>query len=149
MRKLNHANICRYRGVCIASPRLSLLYEFLENGTLGDRLRNKRTQNRAANGIGQPPVGGNGRGACGSANYSAMGTVNGCGSNCDDGSGYGGPCGRSLAAAEAEAAASLSLHAAAGRPPLGSADALRIVEEVVDGMQYLHEVRRPAAGVGF
>eukprot|EP00752_Nemacystus_decipiens_P008521 g7610.t1 len=42
VRKLRHPNICHFRGVCVASPHhVSLVYDFLANGTLGDRLRDK------------------------------------------------------------------------------------------------------------
>lgn len=40
VRKLRHPNVCGFRGVCVASPHhVSLVYDFLANGTLGDRLR--------------------------------------------------------------------------------------------------------------
>ena len=38
--KLRHPHVCGFRGVCVGSPHhLSLVYDFLANGTLGDRLR--------------------------------------------------------------------------------------------------------------
>lgn len=38
VRRLEHPNVCGYMGVCIAAPRFSLVYEFLEHGSLADRL---------------------------------------------------------------------------------------------------------------
>lgn len=111
MRKLKHPSICAYQGVSIAASRLSLVYEFLENGTLGDRLRGNHCLRRsAANGA--PRIGANG---CGNASgVSAFG-----------------------AAAERS-----SFRTPLVLPPLGDADLLRIAEDVVGGMRYLHEVYR-------
>ena len=39
VRRLKHPNICAYVGVCIAAPRFSLVYEYLEHGSLSERLR--------------------------------------------------------------------------------------------------------------
>ncbi|CAM9115798.1 unnamed protein product [Hapterophycus canaliculatus] len=64
VRKLRHPNVCGFRGACVASPnQLSLVYNFLENGTLGDRLSDTGGDGASAGGDGG--VGGvtaNGRG---------------------------------------------------------------------------------------
>lgn len=39
VRRLKHPNICAYMGVCVAAPRFSLVYEYLEHGSLSERLR--------------------------------------------------------------------------------------------------------------
>lgn len=39
VRRLKHPNICAYMGVCIAAPWFSLVYEYLEHGSLSERLR--------------------------------------------------------------------------------------------------------------
>lgn len=100
VRKLRHPNVCRFRGVCVASQpvhHLSLVYDFLANGTLGDRLLRD--------------AGGSGNG-CTTANGNGVG-------------GFEGESRRRRRSQE----------------PLRSADLVRIVKDVVDGMLYLHEVR--------
>ncbi|CAM9821039.1 unnamed protein product [Pylaiella littoralis] len=73
VRKLRHPNVCGFRGVCTSSPplhHLSLVYDFLANGTLGDRLLRDAGGSgsgsgcAAANGDGDG-VGGGGGGADG------------------------------------------------------------------------------------
>lgn len=158
VRELNHPNICGYRGFCVAAPCLSLVFEFLDNGTLGDRLRNRRRHSIAAPTSSHhpplPPAGGGGGSATGSAN-NEQGVVQTCtsgggngvaGCGCwagactAGGAGGGVGAGAEVRCRPADVAQGLGLLP----PPrqLQPADLFRIVEDVVGGMLYLHEVRQ-------
>ena len=159
VRELNHPNICGYRGVCVAAPHLSLVFEFLDNGTLGDRLRNRRPQTIAtprSNLVSPASIGvdvGVSAGVDGSSTSSVNGGSAHHGNTCTSeqilkscngagGCAGAGPCDAGAAVGGVGCALA---DAAQGPPPppqqLQPADIFRIVEDVVAGMLYLHEVR--------
>ncbi|CAN0458207.1 unnamed protein product, partial [Discosporangium mesarthrocarpum] len=41
VRGLKHPNICSYLGVCVDPPRFSLVYKFIDGGSLRDHLRRR------------------------------------------------------------------------------------------------------------
>ena len=157
VRELNHPNICGYRGVCVAAPRLSLVFEFLDNGTLGDRLRNRRRRSIAAPTSSHPPPlppAGRGGSATGSAN-NEQGVVKTCtsgggnglaGCACWAGACAAGGAGTGVGAGAKGGCRSVDVAQGQGLLPpprhLQPADLFRIVEDVVGGMLYLHEVRQ-------
>lgn len=135
MRALDHPNICRYRGVCIAWPHFSLVYDFLDNGNLADRLRGRvrthcqRQQNgqnmwAAASGLSPVTVHSNNQSNTNSNNFDER---------------IGGGCGRDTSpfgsGVPSTAAQSKKLN------PLTLRDVVRILADVADGVFYLHEVQ--------
>lgn len=165
MRKLKHPNVCGYRGVCIARAHLSLVYDFIENGTLGDALRNGRRRigtdlnssrwpasrdscsipdgflNSSTNRNNNSNMVTDGNVAA--SGFRATGPFSGRSGQASISSDTRGATGSETKAVK-DAARFLPLRSTGEPPPprqLGTVDLLCIAEDVVDGMHYLHEVK--------
>lgn len=140
VRKLKHRNICEYMGVCISAPHFSLIYEFLEHGTLRDRLRNKPMQRLQS--LGKPTVGSpGGTGANNNNNCTASTATNrpssAIGTSNNNSNGFGDNC---CITGGVTGGGSVASCWSLEREPLGAAELFQVVEDVTSGMRYLHQV---------